>query len=59
MSINDIKIASNFSLNNTYFTFQKKLYQPIFSISMSSYVSIANLVMEYMNIEVVNSFFCL
>ena len=60
MTINDIKIALNFCLNNTYFTFQEKFYQKIFGVPMGFPISvtIANLVMEHIEIKAINSFFC-
>ena len=60
MTINDIEIALNFCLNNTYFVFQGKFYQQIlFGVPMGSPISvtIANLVMEHIEIKAINSFF--
>ena len=58
MTINNIEIALNFCLNNTYFTFQKTFYQQIFGLPMGSPISvtIANLVMEHIAIKAINSF---
>ena len=59
MTINDIEIALNFCLYNTYFKFQGKFYQQIFGVPMGSPISvtIANLVMEHIEIKAINSFF--
>ena len=59
MTINDIEIALNFRLNYTYFIFQGKFYQRIFGVPMGSPISvtIANLVMEHIEIKAINSFF--
>ena len=59
MTINDIEIALNFCLNNMYFIFQGKFYQQIFRVPMGSPISvtIANLVMEHIEIKGINSFF--
>ena len=59
MTIYDIEIALNFCLNNTYFIFQGKFYQQIFGVPMGSPISvtIANLVMEHIEIKAINSFF--
>ena len=56
--MDDIEIALNFCLNNTYFTFEKKHYQQIFGVSMGSPISviIANLVMEYVEQKAISSF---
>ena len=58
MTINDIDIALNFCLNNTYFTFQEKFYQQIFGVPMGSHISvtIVNLVMEHIEIKAMTSF---
>ena len=59
MTINDIEIALNFCLNNTYFIFQGKFYQQIFGVPMGYPISvtIANLVMQHIEIKAINSFF--
>ena len=59
MTINDIEIALNFCLNNTYFIFQVKFYRQIFGVPMGSLISvtIANLIMEHIEIKAINSFF--
>ena len=59
MTINDIEIALNLCLNNTYFIFQGKFYQQIFGVPMCSPISvtIVNLVMEHIEIKAINSFF--
>ena len=59
MTINDIEIALNFCLYNTYFKFQGKFYQQIFGVPMGSPISvtIANLVMEHIEMKAINSFF--
>ena len=59
MIVNDIEIALNFCLNNTYFIFQGKFYQQIFGVPMGSPISvtIANLVMEHIVIKEIKSFF--
>ena len=56
--MDDIEIALNFCLNNTYFTFEGKHYQQIFGVPMGSLISvvIANLVMEYVEQKAISSF---
>ena len=58
LTIDDIEIALNFCLNNTYFTFEGKHYQQIFGVPMRSPFSvvIANLVMEYVKQKAISSF---
>ena len=36
LTMDDIEIALNFCLSNTYFTFEKKYYQQIFGVPMGS-----------------------
>ena len=57
VTINDIEIALNFGLNNMYFIFQK-FYQQIFvaPIGFTISVTIANLLMEHIEIKAMNSF---
>ena len=59
MTINDIEIALNFYLNNTYFIFEGKFYQQIFGVPMGFPISVttANLIMEHIEIKDINSFF--
>ena len=58
LTMNDIEIALNFCLNNTYFTFKGKHCQQIFGVPMGSPISvvIANLVMEYVKQKAISSF---
>ena len=59
MTINDIEIVLNICLKNTYFKFQEKFYQKIFGVPMASPISvtIANLVMEHIEMKAINFFF--
>ena len=58
LTIDDIEIALNFCLNNTYFTFERKHYQQIFGVPKGFPISvvIANLVMEYVEQKEISSF---
>ena len=58
LTMDDIEIALNFCLSNTYFTFEGKYYQQIFGVPMGSPISvvIANLVMEYVEQKAISSF---
>ena len=58
LTMDDIEIALNFCLNNTYFTFEGKHYQQIFGVPMGSPISvvIANLVMEYVEQRAISIF---
>ena len=58
LRMDDIEIALNLCLNNTYFTFEGKHYQQIFGVPMGSPISvvIANLVMEYVEQKAISSF---
>ena len=58
LTMDDIDIALNFCLKNTYSTFQGKHYQQIFGVSMGSpiFVVIANLAMEYVEQKAISSF---
>ena len=58
LTMDNVEIALNFCLNNTYFTFKGKHYQQIFGVPMGSpiYVVIANLVMEYVEQKAISSF---
>ena len=57
-TMDDIEVALNFCLNNTYFTFEEKHYQQIFGVPTGSPISvvIANLVMEYVEQKAISSF---
>ena len=56
--MDDIEIALNFCLINTYFTFQGKHCQQIFNVPMGSLISviIANLIMEYVEQKAISLF---
>ena len=58
LTMDDIEIALNFCLNNTYFTSQGKHYQQIFGVPMGSPIAvvIANLVMEFVEQKAISSF---
>ena len=58
LTMDDIAMASNFCLNNPYFTFQGKHYQQIFDIPMRFPISvvIANFAMEYVEQKAISSF---
>ena len=58
LTMDDIEIALNFGLNNTYFTFSGIHYLQIFGVPMESPISavIANLVMEYVKQKAIFSF---